>query len=187
MQPWINLLAYQTTWLIAVTGARHGMTWPAGLAAAILCAGHIATSSYRGLDVRLIALSALLGAFLDGFFASTGLLQYSPPNPAVPLVAAPLWILALWIAFSTTLTRSLGWLRGQMGLTVLFGAVGGPLSYLAAARGWAVIAFPAPAWRGLIGLSIGWAVAFAILVRAAGAMTITPSMPPPGRPEPDFP
>ena len=135
---WINLLGYQVAWLITVTGASHGKVWPAWLASSVLCFGHLATSSWRGLDVRLIALSALLGSILDGCLVSTGILQYSTPSPAVPIVGTPLWIVALWIAFSTTLTRSLGWLRGRMGLTVIFGAVGGPLAYLAAARGWAV-------------------------------------------------
>lgn len=170
---WINLLGYQVAWLITVTGASHGKVWPAWLASSVLCFGHLATSSWRGLDVRLIALSALLGSILDGCLVSTGILQYSTPSPAVPIVGTPLWIVALWIAFSTTLTRSLGWLRGRMGLTVIFGAVGGPLAYLAAARGWSVITFPAPAWRGLLALAIGWAVAVIVLVRAAKLTTIT--------------
>jgi hypothetical protein len=182
---WINLLGYQVTWLITVTGASHGKVWPAWLSATVLCFGCLATSSWRGLDMRLIALSALLGSILDGCLVTTGILQYSTPSPAVPCIETPLWIVALWIAFSTTLTRSLGWLRGRMGLTVIFGAVGGPLAYWAAARGWAVITFPAPAWRGLLVLAIGWAVALTVLVRAAKPTTITPGTQLPQRQESD--
>jgi Protein of unknown function (DUF2878) len=168
---WINLLGYQITWFITVTGAGHGKFWPACVFSAALCAGHLATSSWRALDTRLIVLSALLGTFLDGFLATTGLLQYSTPLPSVPLIGTPLWIVTLWIAFSTTLTRSIGWLRGRRWLTIVFGALGGPLAYWAAATGGTVIAFPKPAWQGLLAVSIGWALALSILVRASDPTT----------------
>ena len=184
MERWVNLLGYQITWFITVTGASHGNVWPACLSSTALCLGHLARSSWRGLDVRLIGFSVLCGTILDGFLSSSGVLRYSPQFPAVPIAGAPLWILALWIAFSTTLTRSLGWLRGRMALAAVFGAVGGPLAYWAAARGWDVIAFPAPAWRGLLLLSIGWAIALAVLVRVATVPIVAPAT---QAQEPDFP
>jgi hypothetical protein len=187
MERWINLLGYQITWFITVTGANHGRIWPACLSSTVLCLGHLGRSSWRELDVRLLGYSLMLGTFLDGFLASTGMLRYSPPTPAVPVAGVPLWILALWVAFSTTLTRSLGWLRGRTGLTAVFGAAGGPLAYWAAARGWDVIAFPDPAWRGLLVLSIGWAIALVLLVRAATLPTRAQRTQSANRHEPHFP
>ena len=161
---WVNLLGYQSGWFVTVIGANHGRTWPAWAAAGLLCGGHMATSDRRGLDVRLGLSAALLGTLLDGLWASSGLLRYSPAMPAVPLLGCPLWILALWIAFSTTVSRSLGWLRGRIGMAALLGAVGGPLAYWGAARGWGVVAFSTPAWEAVLALGAGWGMALGILV-----------------------
>jgi hypothetical protein len=168
MKRWVNLLGYQAVWLITVSGAAHHATWPACSASSLLCAGHLIRSSRKPLDLSLIGIAALMGAVTDGFLASTGLLRYSPATPALPVAGCPLWILALWVAFSTTVTRSLGWLWGRPITTVFFGALGGPLAYIAAARGWHVITFELPRWRGLLALAIAWAGALIILVRLAG-------------------
>lgn len=168
MALWLNLIGYQLAWLITVAGAGAGRSWPAWSAAAVLCGGHLLFSSHRARDLRLMGLAALLGSLLDGSLASSGLLHYSPAAPAVPVTGCPLWITALWIAFSTTLTRSLGWLRQRIATSLLFGAIGGPLAYWAAERGWGVIVFATPRWQGLIALGTGWAIALALLVLVAG-------------------
>lgn len=168
MELWVNLIGYQLAWLITVGGAAAGMSWPAWSAAIVLFCGHLLFSAHRSLDLRLMALAAVLGSLLDGVLASTGWVHYSPAVPAVPVSGCPSWILALWIAFSTTLTRSLGWLRRRGAAAALFGGVGGPLAYWAAERGWGVIEFSPPRWQGLTALAVGWAIALALLVRVAG-------------------
>lgn len=178
---WVNLLGYQCSWFIAVIGASHGASWPAWTAASLLCTGHLLTSEQRWLDVRLGLLAALLGALLDGLLASTGLLHYLPAQPTVPPIGCPLWILALWMAFSTTITRSLGWLRGRLRTAVLFGMTGGPLAYWAAGRGWGVVVFSAPAWKGVLALGVGWGIALGVLVGvatvASASATSAPTVP----------
>lgn len=187
MQSWINLACYQLAWLVSVSGAGRGSTWPALAAASLLCSGHFIASSHRGVDLRLMGLAAVLGIFIDGFMASTGLLRYSPATPAVPVSGCPLWILAMWIAFSTTLTRSLGWLRGRTGWALLFGGLGGPLAYGAAGGGRGVITFGSPQGRSLLALATGWAIALAVLVRAAGRSALQPANSTSTQEEPDFP
>ena len=173
MESWINLVGYQITWLVAVSGAGQGKSWPAWIAASLLCGGHLIASARKGLDLRVLGICALFGAASDGFLTTSGLLQYAPARPAVPVAGCPLWILALWLAFSTTLTRSLGWLRGQQAMGMALGAVGGPLAYCAAARGWGVISFAQPEWRGLLVLSISWATALGILVHVVTRAGVT--------------
>jgi len=168
MERWVNLVGYQVAWLCSVSGAGHGKSWPAWAASSLLCGGHLMVSSRRAVDLRLMALAAVLGAIIDGSLASTGLLRYSPAEPALPVSGCPSWILALWLAFSTTLTRSLGWLRGRTGWCLLFGAIGGPLAYWAAATGWGVIAFSPPLSLSLAALATGWALALVLLIRTAG-------------------
>ncbi len=170
---WSNLLGYQATWFVTVMGAGHGISWPAWLATVVFCGAQLSASSWRRLDVGLMALAALLGMLLDGTLASTGLLTYTPAMPATPVFGCPLWILALWLAFATTFTRSLAWLRGRIGAAAVLGAAGGPLAYGAAARGWGVIGFEPPQWRGILMLAIGWAIALVLLTRIAAPRQAT--------------
>ena len=46
----------------------------------------------------------------------------------------PVWILALWCAFASTLNVSLVWLQGRYLMAILLGAIAGPIAYLGAER-----------------------------------------------------
>jgi Protein of unknown function (DUF2878) len=75
----------------------------------------------------------------------------------------------------------LGWLRGRIRTAVLLGLAGGPLAYWAAARGWGVVVFTAPAWKGVLALAAGWGMALGVLVsiatRALASATVDSSVP----------
>jgi hypothetical protein len=77
----------------------------------------------------------------------------------------PLWILAMWVLFATALRSSLRWLQGRPALAALFGAVGGPLSYAAAAR-MGACRFEQPVVSALA-LGVAWAVITPLLVALA--------------------
>lgn len=182
MNIWSNLVGYQIVWFVAVIGAGRGLAWPAVLAACAFVAWQLATSRHRLFDLHLIGIALLLGLLLDGSLAFGGWLRYAAAAPAVPSGGAPLWILALWAAFALTLTKSLRFLHKRLWLAAAFGALGGPLAYLGAERGWGAVVFVAPAWQGLLGLALGWALAIVILTRRArrlrprndGAMIVLP-------------
>jgi hypothetical protein len=159
-----NVLGYQFVWFTAVIGAGRGKAWPAIGAALLFAAWQLATSSGRALDLLLIAAALLFGVTIDGVAAVGGLVHYNAAAPALPPGGAPLWILALWMAFALTLTRSLVWLEGRPRIGMLLGAVGAPLAYLSAARGWHAIAFAQPEWRGLLWLAAGWTAAITGLI-----------------------
>ncbi|WP_259304770.1 DUF2878 domain-containing protein [Thermomonas sp. S9] len=57
----------------------------------------------------------------------------------------------------------LGYLRRHLPLAALLGAIGGPLAYWGAARGWGAAHFSDPAWHGLLALGAGWALAMPLL------------------------
>jgi hypothetical protein len=183
MSLWANILGYQVVWFVAVCGAGRGLAWPGVTAAGIFAAWQLALSADRALDGRLILLALALGALLDGTLAAAGLLHYAAPAPALPPGGAPVWILALWLAFALTLNRSLRWFQGKALLSALFGALGGPLAYAGAARLAGAVTFAAPVWRDEVALGAGWGAAFALLSsmglrwRAMGAA----AQPGPGR------
>jgi hypothetical protein len=114
---------------------------------------------------------------VDGAFAISGWVRYATPAPAWPPGGAPLWILALWASFAMTLNGSLRYLQGRLGMAVILGAVGGPLAYLGAARGWHAVSLVAPAGRGLLLVACGWAISVALLAALARRLrqSATPS------------
>ena len=67
--------------------------------------------------------------------------------------------MALWVGIPLTLTLSLGCLCGRP-LAARFSELSAaPLAYLGAARGWHAVLFPQPAWRAVVFLAAGWALA----------------------------
>jgi hypothetical protein len=167
MRFWSNLIGYQVAWFIAVGFAARGLAWP-GIVA---CLGFAAVSWWispvRRSDLRLVAAALACGLLLDGGLAASGWLQYAAPLPALP---APAWIAALWVAFAMTLQHSLQWLLVRPVAAVLFGAIGGPLAYWGASRGFDAVAFTMPV-HATFALSLGWAAAMAVLVAIARIQT----------------
>lgn len=160
-----NLVGYQLVWFTAVIGAGRDEAWPAIGGALLFATWQLVTASSRALELRLIAAALLFGTTIDGVAAAGGLIHYSAAAPALPPGGAPLWILALWMALALTLTRSLAWLKGRPQIGMLLGAIGAPLAYLGAARGWHAVAFAQPEWRGLLWLAAAWAGSTTALVR----------------------
>jgi hypothetical protein len=160
-----NVVGYQLVWFIAVDGAAHQLTWPATVAASTFVALQLTFLPQPGVELRLLLLALCCGLVIDGFLAASGLVRYAAASPALPPGGAPLWILALWAAFATTLLRSLAWLAGRPTWAVLLGAIGAPLAYYAAERGFGAVHFAAPAWRGALLLGAGWAFALLLLMR----------------------
>jgi hypothetical protein len=168
-----NILGYQVVWFVAVYGAGAGFTWPAVATAGVFAAWQLAASADRALDLRLIALSLLCGLLLDGALAYAGLLHYAANSPALPPSGAPLWILALWVAFALTLNHSLRCLKARPLTAALVGVAGGQLAYLAAGRLSGAVSFATPSWRALACLAAGWGTALALLAQLAASGTRT--------------
>jgi Protein of unknown function (DUF2878) len=171
MNFWANLVGYQCVWFAAVIGAGRGLWWPGMVAAALFALLHLAlcrqTPAQRAVDFRLMAVAIGCGLLLDGSIASAGLADYAADDATFPLGGAPLWILSLWAAFSLTLRHSMTFLLGRSWLTAAFGAIGGPLAYLGAGRGWQAIAFAEPLWMALAALAVGWCIAITLLTLLA--------------------
>lgn len=163
MTVWLTLLGYQAVWFAAVIGAGHGLWWPGVIVAALFALWRLWVSSHRLLEARLALLGVGLGLVLETLWVRTGLLDYA----AAPAHGVPLWILALWLAFSLCVVPLLGYLHRRLLLAAVLGAIGGPLAYLGAARGWHVVEFAQPHWQSLLTLAAGWAVAMPLLAWCA--------------------
>jgi hypothetical protein len=160
-----NFAGYQLVWFCAVIAAGRGLAWPGVLAAAAFIVWQLAVSEQRGADARLLLVALPTGALIDGALAASGAAAYAAPWPSTAF--APVWILGLWCAFAMTLTHTLRFLHGRIALAALFGAIGGPLAYLGAARGWGAVEFAPPRWPALAWLALGWGVAMPVLAQLA--------------------
>ncbi|KAA5923305.1 DUF2878 domain-containing protein [Achromobacter xylosoxidans] len=166
MRFWANLLGYQLVWFSAVIGAGRGLAWPGVVSALVFIAAQLACSAEWRADLKLAAAALLCGCLLDGALSALGWAVY-----AADAWPAPRWILALWAAFALTLNHSLAYLRPRRWLAFAFGAIGGPLAYWGAARGWQAVQFDAPAWRATAALALGWGLILPALTRRAHRWT----------------
>ena len=123
------VLGYKSVWLTSVLG-REGW-W--GAVASGLFLLMLALSPLRpGRRWFLFPLAGFaFGSLADGALASAGGLVFHHETAWWGL---PLWMPALWAAFAGAIPILLGGLRERKWSVALFGAVGGPLAYLGAAR-----------------------------------------------------
>ena len=186
MKFWGNFIGYQIVGFSAVIGAGQGLWWPGVSAAAVFVLLHFAlclqTQAQRAVDLRLMSVALVCGLIMDGGLARSGLAVYAADPLALPSGGPPLWILSIWAAFALTLRHSMTFLLGHPLLALLLGAIGGPLAYLGAARGWGAIAFAEPRGMAIVALAIGWAIAIPLLTTLASRWSSDPTavrMPPP--------
>lgn len=169
---WFNLIGYQVVWFALVIGAAHGAPGWALVAGAAFVIAQVALSHQVASECRLLGMALLFGLVIDGVPAMLGWWRYASPTPAGPPGGAPVWILMLWLSFATTLNRSLSFVRNHVGWAALLGAIGAPLAYLGAARGWGAVLLPQPAYGAMAWLAATWACALPVLARMA---SLTPA------------
>jgi hypothetical protein len=170
----MNVIAFQAAWLGGVAGAAAGQVWVGPLAALAATAAHLTPAPAPGRELGALAAIALLGSAWDVLPAAFGLIDYR--GGVAMLGGLPLWMTGLWLAFATTLNVSLRWLRGRMALAALLGAIGGPLSFAAAAR-LGALSFDETA-AALAVQAAGWAVLLPLASSIAARLDGTAAAPP---------
>ena len=159
----LNQLGLQAVWFSCVLGAAWGMAWVGPVAAAGWIAWHLRGCERAGRELALVLCAGGIGSTADAALLAWGGLIYRG-HAGGPL--GPVWIVALWMAFATTLNVSLVWLRGRPLLAAALGGVGGPLAYLAGRRLGAV-AFGPPDTAPLTVLALVWSLSIVVLVQLA--------------------
>ena len=159
----LNVAAFQAAWFACVALAARGEAALAVAAVAIAVLLHLALSRKMVVDAQLAVVAIGVGLAWDTLAIQAGWISYAAPGPIAGI--APAWILALWALFATTLREPLRWMHSRPIVAALFGAIGGPVSYAAAAR-MGACAFPHPA-VAMFALGTGWAVMTPLLVALA--------------------
>ncbi len=165
----INYALYQIGWFACVLGGASHRPWTGFSVALILVGVHLALSVERCLEVRLVVLATAVGAVVEAIQIATGTYRFT--SGTVSDALPPPWLLAMWAQLATTFRFSLRSVIMRPVPAVVFGAVGGPLAFLAGERLGAVTLLP-PFADGLFRLSISWAIAlvvfFAVVRRVIG-------------------
>jgi len=159
----INVLGYQCAWFACVLSAAARRPMIGVVVALTVVLWHLWSASEPRRELRLVAIAALCGAAFETLLVASGWVHM---NPAVLLGrATPLWMVALWAAFATTLNVSLRALRPRYLLSALLAAVAAPLAYYAGAR------LGALQWvneaSALLMIALGWALLTPLLMKSA--------------------
>jgi hypothetical protein len=155
----LNFVVFQLAWFACVLGGARGYELAGTLVVAAAVALHVALATRAALAATLVVAVATVGLLWDSLLVTLGLMVY--PSGSLAPGLAPLWIVAMWALFATTLNLSLGWLQGRPVLAALLGAVGGPLAYLAGQR-LGAIELPEPALALLV-QGLGWSLLMPLL------------------------
>lgn len=156
----INFIAFQVAWFALVVGAARGWVWQGVMVAVLVMALHLLMSHRPLRELQLLLSVLVLGTVWDSALAATDVIRYSSGEWVTGV--APIWIVALWGLFATTLNVGLKFLRHRYLLAAAFGAIGAPLSFMAGMRLQA-LQFP-DVNLGLVCVGAGWAVLMPVLM-----------------------
>jgi Protein of unknown function (DUF2878) len=158
----LKLVLFQIVWLSCAIGAGQGWSLPGIFAAAILIAFHLVAAPQWRPATMAVLLAGTFGLVAENLLVGSGLVRYSAPWPTEAL--APAWIVALWLAFGTTLETTRRLLGSHLFVKSAFlGLALGPLSYLAGGR-LGALEFSQPAWLSYLGIAMVWGIALPALL-----------------------
>lgn len=123
----INALGFQIVWLICV----QGNSLHAALAILSLLVLHALIVKPKVKASLFLLAFSVIGFTGDNLIAHAVDVSYVSQSPVyeMPLVL-PIWLLCLWIAFSTTMNHSMRWLFKSPYIALLIGFLA-PISYIA--------------------------------------------------------
>lgn len=182
----VNYALYQTGWFACILGAAWDRPVIGALLAGALIAAHFVVTDDRRTELRLLLLTLAIGLVAEAIQVHFG--TYAFRSGVVVAWMSPPWLLLMWAQFATTFRASMRAIMTVPAHAAVFGALGGPIAFIAGERlGAVTLAVPvAPA---LLRLAVVWGVALAACAHLARAATAAspPAGPSPPAPAPAAP
>jgi len=151
----LNFIIFQIGWFACVV--YPDVIGPV-VALLLLVIHFVLVSQNRLTELQFIGLGTVVGSLLDGLWLNTGVLD----NGSDALVITPLWLVAIWATFMSTLSHSLNWISRKVWLAFLFAPIAGPFAYWSASKLGAVT-LPDLA-LSIAALALGWLLVFPLLL-----------------------
>lgn len=157
--PILHFLGFQACWFISVLSAADGNPWRGPICIAVFATLHVFFLARRKLEVLRLFVAASFGLVADKILMILGVLDFGPHQTALP----PVWMIALWALFMTTLPVTMPWLRGRYLLGAAVGAIAGPVCYLAGGKLDALAIGPNQVFS-ISMISLEWIIATPLLI-----------------------
>jgi hypothetical protein len=119
----------QAAWFAAALLASTQWHFIGALGNVVFILAHISVSKNRKSEIKRALLATLIGFFIEQINFHVGQVETRPTPVAW-------WIISLWPAFATSFAKgnSLHWLARRLWVSVMFGAILGPIGYFGGAR-----------------------------------------------------
>ncbi|MFN7983010.1 MAG: DUF2878 domain-containing protein [Vicinamibacterales bacterium] len=152
----VNYALYQAGWFACVLGAAWNYPLTGLAIATVAVAIHVALATQRTIELRLLAIATVVGLGVELVQLGAGTYRFAS-GTVIDRIPPP-WLLALWAQLATTFRYSLHYVFARWLPSLLFGAIGAPLAFLAGERLGAVTFLPSVT-IALLRLSLCWGVA----------------------------
>jgi hypothetical protein len=157
----INIILFQIGWFACVLGGASDNALYGVLIAITIILFHLFSSSEWRSELILVIAAMIIGFSWDSYLVYKQWIAY--PHGQLIAGTAPYWIVTMWALFTITFNNSLNWLKDRIIVSIIFGAIGGPLAYFAGAR-LGALEFQ-DTTSGLIALAVGWAILTPLLLQ----------------------
>jgi hypothetical protein len=156
------MAGFQFVWLTCAIGAAYGWNAPAVIAAFAFVATQLWFQTSKRVITGAALASGLAGLSAETAAFAAGLVSFSAHWPSNAL--APAWMIALWLAFGSTIPTTAA-LLGERPLVkaAALGALFGPLAYAAGAR-LGALRFTEPTWVAFAAIACAWSLVFPALI-----------------------
>ncbi len=168
----VNYALYQTGWLACILGAAWDRPVTGALVAAALIAVHFAITDAPGTGLRLLLITLAIGIVAEWVQVKSG--TYTFRSGVVVAWMSPPWLLLMWAQFATTFRSSARAIMTVPARAAVFGALGGPIAFIAGERLGAVT-LATPVAPALLRLGVVWGVAMTVCAVAARRSTVATS------------
>jgi hypothetical protein len=151
----VNVLMFNISWF-AILLTQSSLLAP--IIVLLNLSAHFYLMGKGKPELLVVAGVTAFGLVVDQLLFATGVF-----NLEGKATYAPLWLTCLWPVFATTLMHAFDWLQTRVILSIIFGAVGGTLSYIAGIR-LTSIEFGSLFWGPII-IGTLWAVSFPLFLK----------------------
>lgn len=156
----LNVLGLQAGWFVCVMSGAGGYPWIAVAFVGGHIAIHLVSSPSRARDGIVIALTGVAGIGADAVLLAVGAIGFEAG--VIGGWVIPIWMIALWVNFATSLNLTLEFLHRRYVLAGLFGALGGSMAYVGGVK-FGALNMPWGLWQGGSAVAWEWAVVTPLL------------------------